>query len=422
MSNRLGDRRAIWSWALYDWANSAFATTVIAGFFPLFLKQYWAADLPATTSTFYLGNTVALASLTIMILAPLLGAMADVGGGKKRYLACFMLTGICATAMLALIGQGGWFWALGLYWLAVVGFFGANVFYDALLVDVAPEGRLDRTSALGFGLGYLGGGLLFAVNVLMTLHPDWFGLDDKSQAVRLAFVMVALWWGLFSIPMFMWVKGRQPEPDPLGQAARSGWQQLRETLRDIRDIRPVWMFLLAYWLYIDGVDTIIHMAVDFGAALGFSTDALISALLLTQFIGFPAAIIFGRLGERWGTLKGIYLALGGYVAITIWGFFLQSEAQFYAMAASIGLVQGGIQSLSRAYFARIIPPDKAAEFFGFYNMMGKFAAVIGPLLVGWTAAISGSNRLSILSILILFVLGGLILARAHVEASAKSDT
>ena len=406
-------------WAFYDWANSAFATTVIAGFFPLFLKQYWAADVPATQSTLYLGNTVAAASITVMFLAPVLGAIADRSGGRKRYLGFFMLIGVLATASLYLVPQGGWPWALLAYLFGVLGFFAANVFYDSLIVDVANEGKengggsTDRLSALGYALGYLGGGILFAVNVAMTLKPALFGLESAAQAVRISFLSVALWWLLFSLPLLLGVKEkRQGEQVSFFRAIRPGFRQLRDTFAEIRQYRAVFLFLIAYWLYIDGVDTIIHMAVDFGAALGFSSEALITALLLTQFVGFPAAIAFGYLGERWGTVRGIFLALLVYMGVTLWGYWLEAEWQFYVMAGIIGLVQGGVQSLSRAYYARIIPADKAAEFFGFYNMMGKFAAVLGPLLVAWTAGLTGDSRLAILSLLILFVSGAVMLVIA----------
>lgn len=416
-------RRQVLSWAFYDWANSAFATTVIAGFFPLFLKGYWAADVPATQSTLYLGNTVAAASVMVMLLAPVLGAIADRSGGRKRYLAVFMLLGVLATASLYFVPQGGWPWALLAYFLGVLGFFGGNVFYDSLILDVAPAARSDRVSALGYGLGYLGGGLLFAVNVVMTLKPEFFGFSDQSQAVRMAFLTVSLWWLVFSLPLLLGVRERrQAVGMPFGRAVREGFVQLVVTFREVRKYRPVFIFLLAYWLYIDGVDTIIHMAVDYGAALGFSNDALISALLLTQFIGFPAAVAFGYLGERIGTLRGIFLGLMVYMGITCWGFWLQHEWQFYVMAGLIGLVQGGVQSLSRAYYARIIPADKAAEFFGFYNMMGKFAAILGPLLVAWTAGLTGNSRLAILSILILFAAGAFMLTRVQRAERLASES
>lgn len=399
--------RAQLSWALYDWGNSAFATTVLAGFFPIFFNQYWAAGVPPQTQTLYQGLTATTASLVVMLLSPWLGAIADRHGAKKRFLAVLTLMGVVSTAALYLVGKGQWGWAIALSIAARIGFFGGISLYDALLVSVAHPREMDRVSALGYGLGYLGGGLLFAINVAMALKPQWFGLADAALATRVAFVSVAIWWLVFALPLFRYV----PETPPRGGA--SGWRELFATLRALRGLRPVWMFLLAYWLYIDGVDTIIVMAVDFGMKLGFASDHLIGALLLVQFIGFPAALVFGRLGERWGTRRAIFVALAVYTAVTIGAYHLQTLTQFYLMAAAIGCVQGGVQSLSRSYYARLIPAEKAGEFFGFYNMIGKFAAVLGPTVVGITAQLSGSARDAILSLLVFFIAGAVLLARVR---------
>lgn len=400
-------RRVQLSWAFYDWANSAFATTVLAGFFPIFFNQYWAAGVAPATQTLYQGLTATIASLTVMLLAPWLGAIADRRATKKRFLLVFTCLGVVSTAALYLVGQGQWGWAIALSIVGRIGFFGGLSFYDSLLVNVAQPREMDRVSALGYGLGYLGGGLLFAVNVAMALKPGWFGLADAALATRVSFVCVAIWWTLFALPLFRNVPEGTPRP------GNTGWRELRETLRHIRELRAVWMFLLAYWLYIDGVDTIIVMAVDFGMKLGFPSDSLIVALLMVQFIGFPAAIVFGRLGDRFGTRRAIYVALGVYGGVTIWAYQLHSVAQFYLMAAAIGCVQGGIQSLSRSYYARLIPADKAGEFFGFYNMMGKFAAVLGPTVVGVTAQLTGNPRVAILALLVFFIVGAVLLARVR---------
>ena len=403
--------RSVWSWALYDWANSAFATVVIAGFFPLFFRDYWSAGSSSEVVTLRLGTANSLSSLLIVVLAPVLGSIADVAGARKRFLAAFAFAGILATALLPWIQEGRWLMAAILYLLATVGFMGANVFYDALLVAVAPPNRMDRVSALGYALGYLGGGLLFAVCVALTLHLQWAGLDGKVQAVRWSFWIVAAWWLLFSLPLWRWVS----EPRPAGpskamhEAVRDGVLQLVGTFREVRRLRSIGLFLLAYWLYIDGVDTIVRMAVDYGRALGFAADGLILALLVTQFVGFPAALAFGRLGERIGTRRGIFVALAAYLGITLWGVRMQAAWEFYGLAVAIGLVQGGIQALSRSYYARLIPADRAAEFFGFYNMLGKLAAVGGPALVGVVGMWTGSARAGMGSIAVLFVLGGMIL-------------
>ncbi len=405
----MSPRRQQVSWALYDWANSAFATTVMAGFFPLFFKQYWSGGVDATVSTFRLGLANSLAGIAVAVLAPLLGAVADRGGTRKGFLAGFALLGAGATGALFAAGQGQWVLAASLYGLGIVGFSGANVFYDALLVSVAGERRVDVVSALGYSLGYLGGGLLFAVNVAMTLWPGAFGLAGAAEAVRVSFVTVAVWWALFSLPLLFAV----PEPPFAGTrrapglaAVAGGFRQLAATFREVRRLKVVFVFLCGYWLYIDGVDTIVRMAVDYGLSIGLDQKSLIAALLLTQFVGFPAALAFGKLGERVGPKPGIFVCLAVYLGVTVWGAYLETAAEFFGLAVAIGLVQGGVQSLSRSLYARLIPPSKAAEFFGFYNMMGKFAAVVGPVLMGWTAMATGNPRAAILSVALLFVAGG----------------
>jgi UMF1 family MFS transporter len=404
------DRRKVLSWALYDWANSAFAITVMSAFFPLFLKQYWAAGADAVTSTFRLGLANSVAGILIALLSPVLGAIADQGGTRKRYLIHFTAMAILTTGALQWVARGDWPLAIALYALATIGFSGSNAFYDALLVDVARERELDRVSCLGFSLGYLGGGLLFSLNVAMTLWPARFGLADASEAVRLSFGLVALWWMVFSIPLLLFVKERAPASALAGwAAAAAGLRQLAATLREIRGQRAVLVFLIAYMIYIDGVGTLARMALDYGMALGFRETDLIVALLITQFIGFPASIAFGHLGARLGAKTGIYLGLGTYVAATLWAYRMGSVSEFYALAVIVGLVQGGVQALSRSLFARIMPADRAGEFFGFYNMLGKFAVVLGPLLVGVTALATGSSRASVLVVAALFLAGCILL-------------
>jgi UMF1 family MFS transporter len=403
--------RTVLAWTLYDWGNSAFATTVMAGFFPVFFKQYWSAGVEVTDSTFYLGVANSIASLVIVMLAPILGAIADSGSHRKRFLVFFAFLGVCMTALLPLVTEGQWPLAVMLYVVAALGFSGSVSFYDSLIVFVTEPVHYDQVSALGYAMGYLGGGLLFAVNVVMTLKPELFGLADAAEAVKLSFITVALWWALFTVPLALWVT--EPDGKGMGVAAavRGGFRQLVETFHAIRSLRVVFLFLLGYWCYIDGVDTIVRMAVDYGLSIGFSSDSLIVALLITQFVGFPAAIAFGSLGKRLGPKSGIYIAIAVYSAIVVWASRMESEFEFYGLAIAIGLVQGGIQSLSRSLYARIIPTDKSAEFFGFYNMLGKFAAVLGPVMVGWGGVLSGSPRIGILTLLLLFALGAYFLSR-----------
>jgi UMF1 family MFS transporter len=406
----MGDRRKVLSWALYDWANSAFAITVMSAFFPLFLKQYWAAGADTVTTTFRLGLANSIAGIAIALLSPVLGAVADQGGTRKRFLIAFTAVAIATTGALQFVARGDWPLAIALYALATIGFSGGNAFYDALLVHVAGERELDRVSCLGFALGYLGGGLLFALNVAMVLWPERFGLADAAEAVRLSFGLVALWWAVFSVPLLLFVNERAPASGLAGwTAAAAGLRRLAATLREIRGLRAALVFLIAYLLYIDGVGTLARMALDYGMALGFRETDLIVALLITQFIGFPASIAFGHLGARLGAKAGIYVGLGAYVAATLWAYRMESVSEFYALAVIVGLVQGGVQALSRSLFARIMPAERSGEFFGFYNMLGKFAVILGPLLVGVTALASGSSRASVLVVVALFVAGGVVL-------------
>jgi UMF1 family MFS transporter len=423
------NRKAIWGWALYDWANSAFATTVMAGFFPIFFKQFWSAGRDVNVSTAQLGLGNSIASLMVALMAPILGAIADKGSAKKKFLIFFAYLGVLMTAALFLVREGQWFWAIFVYVMGIIGFSGANVFYDSLLPGVAGEEKIDFVSGLGFSMGYLGGGLLFAINVLMTLMPQKFGLPDAAAAVRTSFLSVALWWGLFTLFAIFWVpEEKDASGDKTGESiVKAGFRQFAGTFKKIRHLKVVFLFLLAYWFYIDGVDTIIRMAVDYGLSLGFESTDLIKALLIVQFVGFPAALIFGILGERWGVRKSIYLAIAIYMGVTVWGTTMTNPREFYLLAVVIGLVQGGIQALSRSYYSRLIPKNKAAEYYGFYNMLGKFAAIFGPLLMGLVGLIARrilmppaptpeqltavgqlASRWGIASISILFIAGAIL--------------
>ena len=414
------NKQAVWSWAFYDWANSAYSTTVMAGFFPLFFKEYWADPNNPTHSTFYLGMANSIASIVVAALAPLLGSVADQGSTKKKFLILFAFLGVIMTGGLWMVAQGNWQMAVFFYVLATIGFASGNVFYDALLPGLASEERVDVVSSLGFGLGYLGGGLLFLVNVFMYLKPEIFGIPDGATAIKLSFLSVAVWWAVFTIPLILFV----PEPKnydtvDFKNAVRMGWVQLVQTFKEIRNMKVVGTFLLAYWFYIDGVDTIIRMAVDYGMSLNFPGESLIIALLIVQFVAFPAALIYGWLASKIGTKTAIMVGIIAYSFITLLGYFMTEAWHFYVLAILIGLFMGGIQALSRSLYIRIIPPAKSAEFFGFYNMLGKFAAIIGPALMGTIALVTGSARLGILSILSLFILGAFFLNKVDIEEGKR---
>jgi UMF1 family MFS transporter len=319
------------------------------------------------------------------------------------------------------VEQGEWQWAVVFYVLASLGYFWGNVFGDSMLVAIAEPGKLDMTSAIGYFAGYLGGGLFLALGVAMTLAPQWFGLTDAAAAVRMVLILAAIWWALFSIPLLLWVPtpARAAAHVGLMTSARQGLAQFADTFRHVRAHKPVFVFLAAYWVYIDGVNTVIQMAVDYGKSIGFGTADLIIAVLLVQFIGVPAALGAGRLGERIGPRKGIFIGLAVYVAVSVYAAFMTSAVQFYLVAAAVGFVQGGVQLLSRSYYARLVPPERAGEFFGFYNMLGEFAAIIGPLLVGTVSYLSGNPRVSILSVIVLFALGAYLLTWVR-EPSASA--
>jgi len=429
---------------MYDWANSAFATTVLAGFFPIFFKQYWSSGADVNMSTARLGFGNAIAGIFVAVMAPVLGAIADSGSVRKKFLIFFAYLGVLMTASLFLVQKGDWGWAIFIYVMGIIGFSGANIFYDSLLPGVAGESEIDYVSGLGYSMGYLGGGLLFMVNVLMTLMPENFGLPDSGTAVRYAFLSVALWWGFFTLFTVLWVPEIKSTPVPPNgiNFITAGFRQFTETFKKIRRLKTVFLFLAAYWFYIDGVDTVIRMAVDYGMSIGFDSNDLIIALLITQFVGFPSALIFGKLGQKWSARKSIYIAIVIYIVVTLWGAMMTHKHEFYVLAITIGLVQGGIQALSRSYYSRLIPKNRTAEFYGFYNMLGKFAAILGPLLIGFCSLVAKrilmppsptpeqmtyvtrlAARWGMGSIILLFVIGGILLflvdeEKGRMEASS----
>jgi len=404
-------RKRVISWALYDWANSAFATTVMAGFFPLFFKSFWAADLSPAESTAVIGTTNSLAGLLIVLLAPFLGAYSDLGKFKKKFLAFFALLGVLSTGYLYFIPQGDWVIAASLYALAVIGFSGGNIFYDSLIASVSKQDQRNKVSSLGFSLGYLGGGLLFVINVLMYLNPAWFGLSSQSEAILWSFVSVAVWWAVFSLPLFMSVEEKSNAEISKGlfETITEAFKAVASTLREIKKHKRVAVFLIAYWLYIDGVDTIVRMAVAYGSDIGLDASSMITALLLTQFVGFPATLVFGIYADKIGFKKILTIGISIYILVTFYAYYMSTALEFYILAGTVGLVQGGVQAISRSFFSTIIPVNKEAQFFGFYNLVGKSAVFLGPVLVSWVALIFGNPRFGILSLLFLLVPGLVLL-------------
>lgn len=412
--------KKIFSWALYDWANSVFYTTVMAGFFPIFFKKYWSSEADAVLSTERLGWALGLSGFMLAVLAPTLGVVSDKKRGKKKLLFSTMLLGVFCSMGLYFVPQGDWQTAAMLYGTGLFMAAASVVFNDAMLPSVCREDEYGFVSSLGYSLGYLGGGLLFTVNVLMFLKPELFGIRDGVEAVKLSFLTVGVWWFVFTLPVMKYV----PEPDsavsdkPIWALTRETMLELKHTFLDIfrNPNRNLFYFVIGYWFYIDGVYTVMSMAVDFGLALGFESSDLIKALLITQFVGFPSAYAFGVLSRRISSRHLIMVCLGIYL-ITIVAASRMTEAwHFYALATVIGLSQGGVQALSRSLFAQLVPQKKSGEYFGFFNMLGKFASVLGPILVALFARWTGDSRQTILSLLILIVIGGFFLNKVNVQA------
>ena len=416
------DRRAVVSWWLYDWANSAFILTVGAGFFPIFFKSYWCASVDATVSTARLGMGNAAAGLIVAVLSPLLGAVADVGRLKKGLLTFFVCTGAFTTIVLFFMPQDEWLGALAVFLIASVGFNSANIFYDALLVDITSKEKMDWVSSVGYGIGYLGCGLLFLLNVLMVSFPSFFGLPGKATAVRVSFIMAAGWWLLFSVPIVLFVherKGRSTRN--IVPLLKESMQGLFRTAKTILRNRTLLFFLLAYWLYIDGLHTFVLMAIDFGMAIDIPQGALMVALIVVQFIGFPCTLLMGKLATRFSALTIIVADLLIYIAVCGVGALMVRDAvSFIVLAGFTGVAQGGIQALSRSYFGKIIPPESAAEYFGFYNVVSRFAVIFGPAFVGMVALFTRmagvpskvASRLGMSSVSLLFIVGAILLFAA----------
>ena len=414
------DKKKVFSWTLYDWANSAFATTVMAGFFPIFFEKYWSNPDFVDKSTFYLGLSNSVGSLIVAIMAPFLGAISDTGSTKKKFLFTFAFLGILSTSLLFFVQQGDWQLAAALYVVGAIGFSSGNVFYDSLLPAVAKKPKYDFVSSLGYSMGYLGGGVLFIINILMYQNPHWFGIQDSTAAIRLSFVTVAGWWAVFSIPIFLFVPEPKNKDDIIfSDAVKLGWVQLKTTFSEIKQMRIIGLFLLSYWLYMDGVDTIIRMAGKLALSMGFEASDMLFVLILVQLIGFPAGLLFNWFSSIIKPKNAVLVAILFYTIATGSAYFMTSKIHFYALAGIIGLFQGGIQAISRSLFARLVPLGKEGEFFGFYNMLGKFSAVVGPILLGTVTLMTGNARMGLFALIVLFVGGGLLLTRVDFDEGER---
>lgn len=397
------------AWAFYDWANSAFALSVLAVLFPLVLGNYWSIGDNGATVTARLGWITFAASAVVCITAPLFGTVADAGGYRKRFLFVLALIGALMTAALGFVGEGQWEIALLVYLVAQVGYYSSTVFYDSLLIDVTEPRNYSFVSTLGFSLGYLGGALLLALHLWMVKSPATFGLDGVADAFGLAFVSVGAWWLIFLVPLLYLVAEKHSAIEVRSGAIRAAYAELRATVREVGKYRNVAIFLSAYWLYIGGVFTVIFMAVNYGQRLGFADQDLVFALLITNFAGFPATLLYGFAAHRVGPKKGIYFALFVYIVACAWALQMTEIREFYVLAVIIGCVQGGVQGLSRSLYASLIPPDQPGEFFGFYNMTTKFAHVLGPAMVAVAAMLTDEPRWILLVLMPLFFAGAFLL-------------
>jgi UMF1 family MFS transporter len=406
---------------MYDWANSAFQTTIIAGIFPIFFKQVAAAGLPeaVANSRFYWTTTASI--LVMALIAPVLGAMADARPLKKRLLGLFLAVGVAATCAMGSIDEGEWRLALGLFAVGNIAVAGSIVFYESLLPFVAGPAELDRVSTAGYALGYIGGGVLLAFNIVMIQQPAWFGLADAATATRMALVSVGVWWAVFALPLFRQV----PEPRvtvasaSMETAVDDAFRKLGQTLRELRRYRQAMLMLGAFFLYNDGVQTIIRVAVLYGEEIGIDTGSLITALLLVQFVGVPCSFLFGGLAGRIGPRRGIFLGLSVYLLITVLAYFMSNATHFYALAIGVGLVQGGTQALSRSLFASMVPKSKSSEFFAFFGVFERYAGVLGPAIFAVVSG-GGSSRVAILSLSAFFVLGMVALSRVDVAEGQRA--
>ncbi|CDF57526.1 MFS transporter [Thermobrachium celere] len=401
------------SWALYDWANSAYSMTVTTTILPLYFKMLTdSALIDKSTSTAYWGYANSIATFIVALLAPILGTIADYKGYKKKFFISFFLIGIISTALLSVPNSSAWPLLLFVYILTVIGFSGSNIFYDAFLVDVTSEERMDRVSTMGYALGYIGSTIPFIVCMIIVILAQFNKIPiSVYTASKISFIITAIWWGIFTIPMIKNVKQKyyiEPEKNPV----TSSFKRIYKTFKNIKQHKSLFIFLIAYFFYIDGVDTIIKMSTSYGSDLGISATSLLIILLLTQFVAFPFAILYGRLSEKYSTKTMLYVAIIIYTIICIYAYFLKTALDFWILAMLVGTSQGGIQALSRSYFGKLVPKENSNEFFGFYNIFGKFAAIMGPFLVGLVAQLTGETKNGVFSVIILFIIGGILLRKS----------
>jgi UMF1 family MFS transporter len=406
--------RTVKSWIAYDAGNSAFATTVVAAFFPIFYLEFWASNLPKIEASIYLNWTLVICNVSILISGPVIGAITDINQSTKRSLTIFTVISVFFVGLLYFLDAGSWIYALIFFGVANFCFCVAQIPYDKILTKIATPEKFSIISNQGYAWGYAGGGLLFIVNALMSIYPESFGLASQSDAIRVSFLMVSIWWLLFLIPLLINFKETKNDQRSKGIVI-SSLKNIVTTLKSVYQYKNAFLFLIAFFLFIDGAHTVIYLASTFALNLGLETSSIIQALILVQLVAFPATLIWGYAANRFGDKLVLYLTISSYIFIIIYSTTLSSALEFYLLAAWVGCVQGGIQGSSRGYFGKLIPKEKAGEFFGLYNVMGRAGAILGPLLVGSLLTLYGNVRIALLPIAILFIIGGLLLTRVKNE-------
>lgn len=400
------------SWVLYDWANSAYSMTITATVLPIYFKMVAEnGGMSSSTSTAFWGYAMSLSTLIVVILAPVLGNIADYKGNKKKFFNIFFCIGTISTLGLFLVPSNKPILLLGVYIITVIGFSGANIFYDSFLVDVTTDERMDYVSSMGYGMGYIGSTIPFILCIVIVVLSQGNMIPiSVPLACKITFLVTAIWWVVFTIPLLKNINQKY-YLEPENHTIKSSFKKLLGTFKEIKGHKAVFIFLIAYFFYIDGVHTIIGMATSYGTDLGISMTSLLVILLLTQFVAFPFTILYGKLSKRIGSKNLIYIGIVTYTIICIYGYFIKTALGFWILAMAVGSAQGGIQAISRSYFAKLVPKEKSAEFFGFYSIFGKFAAVLGPFLVGIVTQATGKSNNGILSLIVLFVLGFLVMIK-----------
>ena len=406
--------RTVKSWIAYDAGNSAFATTVVAAFFPIFYLEFWASNLPKIEASIYLNWTIVICNVSILLSGPVIGAITDINQSTKKSLTIFTITSVFFVGLLYFLSVGSWIYALVFFGIANYCFCVAQIPYDKILTKIATPEKFSIISNQGYAWGYAGGGLLFTVNALMSIYPASFGLASQSDAIRVSFLMVSVWWLLFLIPLLLNFQETRDHNKSKG-IVLSSLKNIVTTLKSVYQYKNAFLFLIAFFLFIDGAHTVIYLASTFALNLGLETSSIIQALILVQLVAFPATLIWGYVANKFGDKLVLYITISSYIFIIIYSTTLSSAFEFYLLAAWVGCVQGGIQGSSRGYFGKLIPKEKAGEFFGLYNVMGRAGAILGPLLVGTLLTLYGNVRIALLPIAILFIIGGLLLTRVKNE-------